>query len=89
MQAHVRKQIEKMRKVMIGEIDCGIPSLLKMLPRKQFNYHHFMHKIEDVQKMVGCNGMDGAVVCNGSASSVMLMGGGKRGECLVSSFISG
>ena len=67
-QAHVRKQIEKMCKVMISEIkayrkDRCIPSSLKMWPRKKFDYTHFMHKTEDVRKMVGCTGTDGAVVC--------------------------
>ena len=61
MQAHACKQIEKMSMVMISEIkayrsDCRIPSSLKMWPRKQFDYAHFMHKTEDVQKMVGCTG---------------------------------
>ena len=68
MQAHVRKQIKKMSKVMISEIkaywrDRCIPSLLKMWPRKQFDYAHFMRKTEDVRKMAGCTGTDGAIVC--------------------------
>jgi hypothetical protein len=68
MQAHVCKQIEKMSKVMIREIkeyrrDRCIPSSLKMWPRNQFDYAHFMRKTEDVRKMVGCTGTDGAVVC--------------------------
>jgi uncharacterized protein YsxB (DUF464 family) len=68
MQATVQRQIEKMCKVMITEIkqyrkDRCIPSSLKMWPKKQFNYGHFMRKIEDVRKMVGCNGIEGAVVC--------------------------
>jgi len=68
MQATVQCQIEKMCKVMITEIkqyrkDRCIPSSLRMWPRKQFNYGHFMRKIEDVRKMVGCNGIEGAVVC--------------------------
>ena len=53
MQAHACKQIEKMSKVMINEIktyrrDWCIPSLLKMWPKRQFDYAHFMCKTEDV-----------------------------------------
>ena len=93
MQAHVQKQIEKMSKVMIGEIkvyrkDQRIPSLLKMWPRKQFNYDHFMLKIEDVWKMVGCNGMDRAIMCTWQSKFRDANEEKKRGECLVSTFIS-
>ena len=64
----IQCQIEKMSKVMIKEImtyrkDCGIPSSVKMWPRKQYDYIHFARKIEDVRKMVGCNGNEGAIVC--------------------------
>ena len=53
MLAHACKQIEKMSKVMISEIkayrrDRCIPSSLKMWPKRQFDYAHFMRKTEDV-----------------------------------------
>ena len=52
---------------MISEItacrkECSIPTLIKMLPRKQYKYIHYMQKLEDVRKMVGCNGLEGAAV---------------------------
>ena len=72
---------------MISEIkvyrkDRLIPSLLKMWPRKQFNYDHFVHKIEDVSKMVVCNGTDGAVVCTWQSKFCDANGERKKGECL-------
>ena len=67
-QVEIRRQIEKMSRVMIKEIseyrkDRGIPSSLKMWHRKHYDYVHFMRKIEDVRKMIGCNGKEGAIVC--------------------------
>ena len=67
IKAQLVDQIERMSKVMIHEIkhyqrDCGIPSLEKMWLRQSYVYVHYVPKIQDVRKMEGCNGMDGAVV---------------------------
>lgn len=42
--------------------DLGISSSLKMWHRKNYDYVHFMRKIEGVRKMIGCNGKEGAIV---------------------------
>lgn len=68
LQVFVEHQIENMSNVMIHEItqymtDCNIPSSLKALLRKKYNYIHFMCKFEDVPRLVGCTGVGGAVVC--------------------------
>ena len=65
--AQLVDQIERMSNVMIREIkhyqrDCGIPSSVKMWLRKSYDFIDYMWKIEDVCKMVGCNGKDGTVV---------------------------
>ncbi len=65
--AQLVDQIERMSNVMIREIkhyqrDRGIPSSVKMWSRKSYDYVHYVHKIEDVYKMVGCNRKDGTVV---------------------------
>ncbi len=80
---------------MIGEIklyrkDRRIPFSLKMWPRKQFNYDHFMRKIEDVRKMVGCNGTDGAIVCTWQSKFHDANGEKKGGSvsCLPSSVVN-
>jgi hypothetical protein len=67
-QVETRRQIEKMSRVMITEIseyqrDHGIPSSLKTWRRKHYDYVNFMQKIEDVRKMIGCNGAEGVIVC--------------------------
>ena len=89
MLAHACKQIEKMSKVMISEIkayrrDRCIPSSLKMWPKRQFDYAHFMRKTEDVRKMVGCTGTDGAVVCTWQSKFRDAKGEKKKGgvSCL-------
>ena len=94
MQAHACKQIEKMSKVMINEIktyrrDRCIPSLLKMWPKRQFDYAHFMRKTEDVQKWWGALEQMEQLCVHGSPSSVTLKGKRKREECLVCFFTSG
>ena len=89
MLAHACKQIEKMSKVMISEIkayqrDRCIPFSLKMWPKRQFDYAHFMCKTEDVRKMVGCTGTDGAVVCTWQSKFRDAKGEKKKGgvSCL-------
>ncbi len=94
IKAQLVDQIERMSKVMIHEIkhyqrEHGIPSSVNMWPRKSYNYVHYVRKIEDVCKMVGCNGKDCAVVSTWQVKLSDAQGKQKKEVCLVCSSTNG
>ena len=61
-------QFKKISNLMLCDIawyvrNINIPSSLNILPKKKYNYVHFLHKIEDAWRIVGCIGIDGVAVC--------------------------